>query len=137
MKAKTKNYLITIGVGLAIFIVMLLIRDVFTLKSALNVVSAISDGLFVAGAMLFGAGALVYVTKGGAFNMISYGFIKLGDMFKKDPLDTKYRTLSEYNEEMSKRKYSFTHLLVVGACYLALAVVFLLISQHLRNVALQ
>ncbi len=124
-----KRFLIATGVGLGVFVLVLLAKDVFHETETHKVFQALSDAGFVPAVLLTGYGALVIATKGGTFDMLSYGLSCLFSMMRRDPT-RKYKTFYDYRVAQSEKPRSFGYLLVAGAVFFALSVLFLVIYYH-------
>ncbi len=58
--------------------------------------------------------------------MLSYAFKSLFRLFKKDVVDRKYGGYYEYTQARREKKRSFWYLVIVGAAYLLVGIVFLI-----------
>lgn len=86
----------------------------------------LSDGFFVAGLLLTGIGALIWVSSTGFFDIFIYGFKSLLVLFTALVKPKDHPTFYEYklSREKGRRKGS-CFILFVGLFFLALAYVFL------------
>ena len=87
----------------------------------------LSDAFFVPGIVMLCFGVLVFATNGGTFDMLAFGVIKMFDLFKKDLTKVKYRTFYDYRKAQNEKKRSFLHLIIIGAGFLIVGVVFLIV----------
>lgn len=62
LKKKILPYLTTTIVGIVITGLILLYKEVFTLKTSKEVFQALTDGFFVSGVLIFGFGLLVFAS---------------------------------------------------------------------------
>lgn len=99
-------------------------------KSGKGLVIDLCDAFAVSGMLMLGVGLLIFVTNGGAFDMLAFGFIKLIDLFKKDLTKVKYRTFYDYHSAQSERKRPFLNIIIVGAVFTLVAVVFLIVYYN-------
>ena len=130
MKAFLKRalpYLISAAVGTAIFIVIICTKKIWNAGETYTVMQILSDACFVPGVLLAGMGLIIFASNGGAFDMLAYAFIKFFDLFKRDPINKKYRDYYEYREAKKERKRSMAFMLIVGAVFILLAVIFLIV----------
>ena len=111
------KYLITAGVLAVLTVLVAWQQGVFTTTAQKELLGELSTAFFVPGIFAVGFGLLVVCSNGGAFDMLSYGFISLARMFKKDPIDRKYGGYYEYSKQRRKKKRSFWYLVIVGAVF--------------------
>ncbi|MCM1289864.1 MAG: DUF3899 domain-containing protein [Corallococcus sp.] len=123
---KVLYYLIPFLICAIIVVVFLAAQGSYS-KTGKGLVVDVCNAFTLSGAMMTGVGLLVFVTNGGAFDMLAFGFIKLVDIFKKDLTKVKYRTFYDYRQAKSEKKRSFLHLLLIGLVYLAVALVLLIV----------
>lgn len=88
------------------------------------------DAFFVSGVLGLGFGLLVLASNGGAFDMFAYGARKFFRLFRKDPIDRKYRTFYDYRQARKEKKRSFWYMVIVGGAFLAVAIVLFLIRYY-------
>ena len=94
----------------------------------------LSDGFFVAGMLLGGIGALVWISSTGFFDIFSYGFHSILVLFSslKNPKDhEKYYDYKTMREE--KRGQPSYFLLIVGVFFLLLAIICLVLYYNLPS----
>lgn len=84
----------------------------------------LSDAFFIPGVLVFGMGALIWCGNEGTFDMLAYGVRQFFGLFKRNPLDEKYKSFYDYREAKKQRKKSFGYLLIIGGCCLALSALF-------------
>lgn len=118
------RYIITAAAGAVVITIILLVGGTFSETSQTAVYRDLCDAFFVVGVLMAGMGVLIFCTNGGAFDMLSFGFIKLFDLFRRDVTKAKYRTFYDYRESKKDRNRSFDYLLVVGIVFIAVGVVF-------------
>lgn len=123
---KVLKYLIPSLICAAIAIGVLAIRGAFV-KSGQDLMVDLCDAFAVPGIFMTCFGLLVLATNGGTFDMLAYGVRKLFDLFKRDLTNVKYRTFYEYRQAQAEKKRSYLHFIIVGAAFLLVAVVFLII----------
>lgn len=92
----------------------------------------LSDGFFVAGLLLAGLGALVWVSSTGFFDMLSYGVHSLLVLFSVLRRPEEHMSFYEYKlEKDQKRGKPMVHLLIVGLFLIALSVLCLVLYYQL------
>jgi len=126
---KVLYYLIPFLLCAIIVVVFLAAQGSFA-KTGKGLIFDLCNAFTVSGAAMTGVGLLVFVTNGGAFDMLAFGFIKLFDLFKKDLTKVKYRTFYDYHKAQGDKKRSFLHLLLIGMGYLIVAVIFLVVYNY-------
>ncbi len=127
MKKKLIKYSITTATCAVITILILWAKGTFTQTRLATVYRDLSDAFFVSGAVTLCMGLLICMNNGGAFRMLSYGFIRLIDRFRRDLTKVKYRTFYDYNEAKKDHKSEFWYLVIVGAVFVVVAVAFLIL----------
>ncbi len=123
---KVLKYLIPILICALVTVLILVGRDAFV-KSGQDLMKDLSDAFFVPGIVMLCFGVLVFATNGGTFDMLAFGVIKMFDLFKKDLTKVKYRTFYDYRKAQNEKKRSFLHLIIIGAGFLIVGVVFLIV----------
>ncbi|HEY8364052.1 MAG TPA: DUF3899 domain-containing protein [Haloplasmataceae bacterium] len=124
MKRKT-SYLITTGVGLIFVIIILLSKNIFAQDDLKTIFHIITDAFFSVGIIIFGFGLLLFSSNSGTFDMLSYGFKKLVDVFRKDLSNVKYKTFYDYKVSKQEKKLPFLFLVNVGLIFILIACLFL------------
>ena len=89
-----------------------------------RIMAALSDGFFITGVLLASVGLLTWISSTGFFDMLFYGFRGLLSLVPfKAP--RKPKPFYDYKmERAEKRKKPLNSMLMVGAAYLLLAVIF-------------
>lgn len=126
MKKTAFRYGITFLIGLLFTFFALLVQGVFKQTEAAALMKIICNAFFAAGVVLAGAGLLVVVTEGGAFDMLAFSVVLIFDCFRKDVNKRKYRDFYEYRLAKKGKKRSFSFLLIVGLFFIAVSLVFLI-----------
>ena len=121
------SYVITFAVLAVITVLVAWIRDCYTETSTKILIRGLCDAFCVPGILGICFGLLVLASKGGAFDMISYGMRRFFGIFKKNPLDRKYRDYYEYKKAKREKKRSFWYLIIVGGVYLLVGLALLLV----------
>ncbi len=126
MKPKTKQYLIALGVGLLLVVIIVLSRGIFAESDIYNILVILNDAFFVSGMCLLGAGGLVFASDEGVFRMLSYSISLFFRIRKRDGQDRKHKDFYEYKKAKDEKKHSCAHLLLVGLGFLAVAFLLLI-----------
>ncbi len=129
MKRKLIRYSTTAVTCAIISLLILWAKGTFEQTRLSAIYRDLSDAFFASGAVTLCVGLLICMNNGGAFRMLSYGFIRLIDRFRRDLTKVKYRTFYDYNEAKKDHKSEFLYLVIVGAVFVVVAVVFLLLYQ--------
>jgi hypothetical protein len=118
-------YLITTLVGAAIVVTIILAQRIWTAEDMTEIMRRLSDAFFVAGVCIGGVGLLVFASNGGVFYMLTFGIIRLFDLFRRNVNERKYKDFYEYKESKKDKKHGFGFMLVVGLACIAIAGAFL------------
>ena len=118
-------YLITTLVGAAIVVTIILAQRIWTAEDMTEIMRRLSDAFFVAGVCIGGVGLLVFASTGGVFYMLTFGIIRLFDLFRRNINERKYKDFYEYKESKKDKKHGFGFMLVVGLVFIAIAGAFL------------
>ena len=129
------KYLITAIVGLVIAYIVLQVRGIWTAKTDKDVIEIFCDAFFVSGILLFCFGALMFCSSQGAFDGISYIFhiMLVGHNWSKTNFKDR-QTYREYVEEKNEKranKIKTSFVLIVGAVFIAIALVFFAIYSNM------
>ncbi|MCD7755185.1 MAG: DUF3899 domain-containing protein [Firmicutes bacterium] len=122
MSERGKQFLISMGVGLAVAI------GVFFLNSQdlESIAGRISDGCFVAAVVLLGFGGLVFARNQGTFDMMAYSVSSVfrihvpGSAIGKEKED-----FADYKERKAAARKSPSGMLLAGVIYLVVSLVLL------------
>ena len=129
MTAKTKSYLIAAGAGLTVAALVAYWRGLFRSVSPEAAYAALCDAFFVPGALMVCIGLLGFISYGGFYDIFGYSLYSLRRLLpfhreKKQPRYYDYRVMKA--EKRHKPNYV---VLKVGLVFLALAVIFLILSE--------
>lgn len=130
-KRSAKKFLIAFAIGLAISVAVFAIRGGFDYAETVLVLQAFCDAFFVPGILLMGFGALLFCADDGVFDMMNYGVMKVINLTRsKKRRDAFPKTFYDYRQmKDEKRKGGFGYLFLVGGVFMALAVLFLILSE--------
>lgn len=121
---KYLGYIITFIVGLFMIFGILLAKDIFQVKGKEEIYHILTDAIFVPGVLITGYGILVMANNEGAFDMLTYGVIKLFDLFKRDLTKVKHRTFYDYRQAKRDSKNDFGYLIIVGVSFIVVSLIF-------------
>ncbi len=114
------KYAVTAGAGTIAVLLVVWYRGGFASgASGMDRLMAWCDGLFIVGMLLACFGGLMFVSKEGAFDGISYAVRSFTWLFtvKKD----KKESYADFKARRREKKRSFLHLVAVGGLFLAVA----------------
>ena len=123
------KYLITFGVGVILSAIVMYSKGLFAQTDAATIYHILSDSFIVSGVLLGGLGLLVFVSNEGVFDIIIFGTRQFFGFFRKKK-DTKYADFYEYKESRAQNKLKFGSILVVGAFFVALSAVMLVLYKQ-------
>ena len=123
MKA-LKKYLITLGAGLLVILMIVSAKGIFTVKDTAEILKILCDSFFAIGFTMAGFGLLVFTSNEGVFDGLVFGVSSFINMFRKGYVK-KYRNLFEYKESRANKKYSFGYLIICGVILLAVSFIIL------------
>ncbi len=127
MKKTSLKYLLTILITSAIIFLIAYTRGVFNQTTPEAAIHIIVDAFFVVGIVVLGIGVIILASNGGTFDMLAFGMIKLFDLFRKNPLDGKYRTFYDYRvAKEEKNNKPFWFLIIIGSVYVIISLILLL-----------
>lgn len=116
------KWLVSFGIGLAITIAFMAAQGVFSgelLK--IDVVKYVSDGCFISGVLLAGAGILVFCSRNGTFDMLTYGVkVAVRTIFKTGENESFY----DYKQRLGEKVTPCAFLIVPGLLFLIISGIF-------------
>lgn len=119
------NYLITFIVGIGIALIIWFYKGLFNSTDIRERVIILSDGCFVSGVLLTGFGLLTAISNLGNFDMITYGFHNLINLFKANKIDDSFgKTFYDYHIIKGRKRKKVSFILNVGILYMILGAVF-------------
>lgn len=127
-----RQYLCTIGIGLVTSLGIALLQGLSLEHSAYMNARFISDGCFVTGMVLLGAGALSWIGGSGFFDIFGYGFRSLPMLFSPIRSPKQFPTFYDYKQTKAQRRGGpLFFLLISGAVFLLAATVCLSMYYNL------
>ena len=123
-----KEYVITTAIGLAVAAWTCISRSIFTAETVEDVFTILSDAFFVPGILFLCIGLILVAVNEGIFNAISYGMKILGrSLFAKKDEKIIEEEFHAYHARVSKKKIKVKHFLLVGAIYVVISVIFVIV----------
>lgn len=122
---KAVPYVVSAVVGMVVFTIIVCTKKIWNYDDK-QVLRILSDAFFVPGVILAGVGLLIFASNGGAFDMLSYAFIRFFDLFRRDVRNKKYKDFYEYREAKKDKKRGMAFMLIVGVIFIALAGIMLI-----------
>lgn len=116
------KWLISSIAGLVIAVLIMTTNGVFSgeLVKA-EIMKFVSDGFFVSGVLLLGAGLLIFCSRNGTFDMLSYAVkVAIRTIFTTENRESFY----DYKQRMGEKVTPCAFLIVPGAVFLLLSVCF-------------
>ncbi len=126
---KWSQYLIIAGINILMVLGVMLIQEGFS-QTGQELLKVLCNAFFVPGMCTLGFGVLIWSTNGGTFDMLAFGVIKLFDLFKKDLTKVKYKTFYDYRKAQQEKQRSFSAYIVVGAVFMAISILFLVLYNN-------
>ena len=123
---KAVPYVVSAVVGMVVFTIIVCTKKIWNYDDGKQVLRILSDAFFVPGVILAGVGLLIFASNGGAFDMLSYAFIRFCDLFRRDVRNKKYKAFYEYREAKKDKKRGMAFMLIVGVIFIALAGIMLI-----------
>ena len=128
------KYLITIGVGLLFTFFVLQMRDLWSQTDTKEIIKFLSDGFSISGILLLSFGALCFCSAQGAFYGVGYMFYILFSTHNWSPKHQfkDKKSYADYVEEKnSNSKPVPVYILIIGAAFFLVGIVFMIIFNCL------
>ena len=123
------KYLVTFCVGAILSAIVMYSKGLFAQTDAATIYHILSDSFIVAGVLLGGLGLLVFVSNEGVFDILVFGTKQFFGFFRKAKTQ-KFADFYEYKEAQAQKKLKFGSILVVGAFFIALSAVMLVLYKQ-------
>ena len=123
MNSSLKRYLICTAVGLAVALAAAAGGGIFKCADKADILRILSDGAFVAGAVLLAVGGLIWTGNKGAGD--GFGFAARTILTTKFTRKEKQESFSDYRERKHSKDRSPRALLICGAAFFLIALCFL------------
>lgn len=130
-KRSARKFLIAFAIGMVIAAGVFTARGGLEYTDTVTVLQAFCDAFFVPGILFMGFGALLFCADDGLFDMMNYGVMKVINLSRsKKHRDAFPKSFYDYRQmKDGKRKGGFGYLFIVGGVFMALAVLFLILSE--------
>lgn len=131
MKGKNRRIpvLISFGAGLLISLGVLIANSFWTVGSP-DIFRLLSDACITSSALVGGVGLLVFASGKGTFDMLSYGFLHIFDLFRSNARNPRYKDFYEYKQTKGSRERPVAHMLIAGIVFFLLSWIFSFIWQQ-------
>ena len=127
MKSKIIRYAITVLLGFAIVVCVSFIKSLYWLNDTVEIVKVLSDCFSLPGLVLVLFALLVVCSNGGTFDMLTFGVKKVVLLLKRNLSERDRESFYEYRKRRQENKRSFAYIMIVGAVYLAIGIIFIAI----------
>ena len=136
MKKTLTKYLVTLLIGFIGVVTVLYVRGEFSMTLISNMFTIppnewdsmmfqhFTDAFFISGVLITSAGAIIFTSNHGAFDMLAYGVTSFMDLFRKRE-KKKYDSFYDYKESRADKKSGFGFLLICGAFFLIVSMIML------------
>ena len=122
-KSPWKRIAIAAGIGIVLFLLLMLTRGGFSAEDPAEQWRIICDALFVPGILLMAVGLILFVSDGGVFDMLKFSLQKALSVFmtrkKREGLPDTFYDYKEMRDARPRAKVGY--LLAVGAVFIVLA----------------
>ena len=132
MKENLLKALAWVLAGLALAAVLTVTRGFGQAESLAEQLRLLSDGFFVAAAILLAWGGLTWTTNGGAVDGLGYSMKTLKDRLLPNPRYKRQESFADYRRRKHEKDTSPVPMLLAGALHLVIAVV--LVTAYSRHV---
>ena len=120
--SKSKKYLITIGIELFIAGWIAYSKNVFNQTDISMIFHILTDSFFVPAVLTMGMGALLFVSREGAFDGLTFAVTSFVDVFRKQKKN-KYTTYYDYKQSKGNRDYEFVFMIISGLVFFVITVI--------------
>lgn len=127
MKSKIIRYAITVLIGFAMAVCVSFIKSLYWLNDTVEIVKVLSDCFSLPGLVLVLFALLVVCSNGGTFDMLTFGVKKVVLLLKRNLSERDRESFYEYRKRRQENKRSFAYIMIVGAVYLAIGIIFIAI----------
>ena len=125
------GYIIATAVCIVVAVVYMVSVDIFNQTDMATFYKDMCSAFSIPGLLMALFGGLVFCANEGAFDMLSFGIIKLFDLFKK-PSEVKYRTYYDYKQSKTGKKRPVATLLVVGVAFIVISIPFWILYYQVQ-----
>lgn len=122
MSKNTIKFLVNTGIGFVVAFLVMWSQGVFAAETTPDVLRVICDGFFIAGAVLFLGGGLVWADNGGVFDGLTYTFKQAVARVKRD-FEQEKISFAEHREKREAKASSPLGMVLAGLVHLAIAAI--------------
>lgn len=136
MSPVLKRYCISVGVGLFLFVLVIVNHGLFEAESTKDQIRILADAFTIPGTVILMFGFLMMVSNTGVFSGLGYAMKNIarivipGVGLRKQ--GTYYDYLKDKREKREKNQVSFGFLFITGAAFLLIAVVLVVIYYNMK-----
>lgn len=127
MKTKLLQYGITTAILSAFSLAIMFMNNLFSETNTQTIMKVLTDAFFAPGIIAMCFGLLIVASNGGTFYIFSYGIQSFMNLFRKERGKMKYKTYYDYKEAMKDNKKPYGYILLVGAVFVAISMIFMII----------
>ena len=125
------KYGITIAIGFLIAIGVCDLQNIFSVLEPLRICKILCNAFFISGILLLGVGILVFISKEGMFDGMTYYAGRFMMLFSRNYDEKRKTALSYYEYKKAKNRESGGgFILITGLGFLAIAIVFLALFYY-------
>ncbi len=128
MKKKGMTYLTTVSIGLVIVVMLAFGWGIDKVETPYECVRILADSFTIPGIIMASASVIIWISSKGGYDGLTYGFSYVKKMFT--PSSKMNESLYDYKmRREEKRMKPKLDLLWVGLAFIAIAVIFTLVSK--------
>lgn len=126
------KYLIASVLGIVAVLLVGVLKGLFRETDAVTIVRILSDGFTLVGILWICFGCLTLLNKAGAFDGLGYSFQSMVRVWRNRMKEEgKPNSYYEYKQAADKKRKRAWHLIIVGAAFLAVAIVLVIIYSSM------
>ena len=124
-----QKYVKTALVGSLICVALLLVLGIFNSPNAGRAFRILCDAFFVTSVLLMGFGFLTAIRATGFFHIVGFTKDYMKTMYLPGQRERKYKDFFEYKRANEGKKRAKWHIVIVGALFFVVSMVFLLLES--------
>lgn len=133
MSSVLKRYCISVGFGLLLFILVIVNHGLFSAETLKDKIRILSDACTIPGTVLLMLGFLCMIANKGTFMALGYAFKNIARIIIPGAGLREKGTYYDYvSEQKEKKPMSFGFLTISGICFLAIAVVLIVVYYNIK-----
>ena len=126
------KYLVVSVIGLVAAFLICVLKGIFRETDAATIVRIVSDAFTLIGILWICFGALTVLNKAGAFDGLGYSFQSMLRVWRnKTKEDGKPNSYYDYKKAADAKRKRAWHLIIVGAAFLVVAIVLVIIHSSM------